>query len=272
MPLNNVPVATFLDNSGVPLSSYSPIINWGDGTTTGGTVVAGSDPGTFVILGSHTYINAGSYTLTVGVSNGRATLGPVSGTVTVADAPLQGFAQALNTETAAYITNGLVAVFTDTDSTQRSPSNYTATIIWNEGNGLTFTSLGTISQLSGNTFTVVGSSPFSFPSGGLFTIQVVIRDFGGATVTVNSVVAVAHNPAIPPLVPQYQSDTGPNTAEFVALEDSLTNLLNAERLFMLAMVFGTTRQKQGTFGNLVNALFAYETAIFKFDMTLPGSR
>jgi hypothetical protein len=271
VPLNNVPVATFIDNSGVPLSSYSATIDWGDGSITSGTVVPGNAPGTFLILGSHTYINAGDYTLTVSVSNGNSTLGPVSGPVVVADAPLQGFAQALNTVTAGYVSNALVAVFTDTDSTLRAPSNYTATITWNEGYGLAFSSTGAIYHMFGNTFSVYGSSPYTFPSGGLFPVDVVIRDFGGASVTVPSVVSVAHNPAIPPLVPLYAGDTGPVTSQFVTLEDALTNLLNAERLFILAMAVGTTKEKQGTFGNLVNALLAYETAIFNFDMRLPGA-
>ncbi len=272
VPLNNVPVAIFIDNSGVPLGSYSATIDWGDGSApTSGSIVAGSSPGTFLILGTHTYINPGDYTLTVSENNGTSTLGPVSGVVTVADAPLQGFAQALNTETAGYISNGLVAVFTDTDSTSRPTSNYSATITWNEGNGLTFTSTGTITPFAGNTFYVYGSSPYTFPSGGLFTVQVVIHDVGGASVTVNSFVSVAHNPAIPPLVPQYGGDTSPETAQFVSLEDALTNLLNAERLFFLALAVGTPKEKSGTFNNLVNALFAYETAIFNFDIRLPGT-
>ncbi len=271
VPLNDVTVATFIDNSGVSLGSYSATIDWGDGAITSGTVVAGSSPGTFDIVGSHTYINAGDYTLSVSESNGTTTLGPVSGIVTVADAPLQGFAQALNTATAGFISNGLVAVFTDTDSTARPASNYSATITWNEGNGLAFSGTGTILPFSGNTFYVYGSSPYSFPSGGLFTVQVVIHDAGGASVTVNSVVSVAHNTAIPPLVPQYAGDTSPETIQFVTLEDALTNLLNAERLFMLAMAVGTPKEKSGTFKNLVNALFAYETAIFNFDIRLPGT-
>jgi len=255
----------------VPLGSYSATIDWGDGTVTSGTVVAGDNPGTFDIVGSHTYINAGKYTLSVSESNGTTTLGPVSGIVTVADAPLQGFAQALNTATAEFVNNALVAVFTDTDSTPRAASNYSATITWNEGNGLAFTSTGTITPFSGNSFYVYGSSPYTFPSGGLFTVQVVIHDAGGAAVAVNSVVSVAHNPAIPPLVPQYAGDTSPETIQFLSLEDALTNLLSAERLFVLAMAVGTPKEKSGTFKNLVNALFAYETAIFAFDIRLPGT-
>ncbi|MHB1423964.1 MAG: autotransporter outer membrane beta-barrel domain-containing protein [Gemmataceae bacterium] len=271
-PLNNVPVAEFIDASGVPMSSYTSEIDWGDGTVTSGTVVATNTPDTFLILGSHTYINAGDYTLTVVENNGLNTLGPVSGPVTVADAPLTGSAQLVSGATGEFVTNALVAIFTDTDTTLRPPSHYTATIRWSEGNGLTFSSSGVIQTLSGNTFTVYGSTPFTFPSGGLFAVTVVITDqVGGASVTVNSVINVANNQAIPPLLPLYQSDTSPINASFVSMEDALTNFLNSEQLFLFALGFGTMQEKQGSFGNFVNAFYAYEAAVFKYDMQLPGA-
>jgi hypothetical protein len=82
---------------------------------------------------------------------------------------------------------------------------------------------------------------------------------------------VANNTAIPPLIPLDQADTGPFNAQFVALEDALTNLLSAERLFLLAFRAGTMAEKEGAFGNLVNAVLAYETAVLHYDHTLPGA-
>jgi hypothetical protein len=272
VPLNNVPVATFFDDSGVPLTSYSATLDWGDGTVTSGQVIATSTPNVFDILGSHTYLEEGNYTLTVSVNNGKATIGPASGIVTVADAPLSGFSQAITGSTGSFVNNALVAVFSDSDSNLELPSNYTASIQWFEGNGLSFSSTGTISNLFNNTFAVDGSTPFSFPGGGLFTVRVVIQDVGGASVTVDSVINVANKPAIPLLfVPQSLTDTGPVTVQFVSMEDALTNLLSAERLFFIAFNFGTTREKQGAFGNLVNAFFAYEAAITAYDLQLPGA-
>lgn len=271
-PLNNVEVATFIDASGVSASSERATINWGDGTVSTGEVVATGTSDVFDILGSHTYINPGDYTLTVSVNNGKATIGPVSGIVTVADAPLSGFSQALNGETGGFVTDALVAVFSDSDTTPRPPSHYTATIQWFEVGGLSFSSTGTISNLFNNTFAVYGSTPFTYPSGGLFTVRVVIQDVdGGAEVTVNSVVSVANNTAIPPLTPLTAADTGPVNVQFVSMEDTLTNLLNAERLFFAALSIGTMAEKQGSFGNLVNAFFAYEAAVFSYDMQLPGA-
>ena len=269
IPLTNVPVAVFIDNSGVPLSSYTAAIDWGDGTITNGTVIA-TGSNTFEILGSHTYLNSGNYLLVASENNGTATL-TANGVVTVADAPLQGFSQVINGQVGSFVSNALVAIFTDSDTTLRDSSHYSATIQWLEGNGISASSLGTIFHLFGNTFEVIGSSPFSIPIGGLSTVRVVIRDVGGASVTVDSVLNAPHNPAIPPYIPLAQLDSGPPTAQFVAMQDALTNLLLSEQRFMAALGFGTTEEKQAGFTNLLNAYFAYQAAVFQFDMHLPGS-
>jgi hypothetical protein len=271
IPLNNVTVGTFIDTSGAPLGAYTSTINWGDGTITSGQVVPTSTTGVFDIVGSHTYLEEGEYSLTLTENNGIATVGPVTGLVTVADAPLTGFSQALTGQTGGFVNNALVAVFTDTDSSLELPSNYSASIQWFEGNGLSFRSDGTIVNLFSNTFAVYGSTPFSFPSGGLFTVRVVVQDVGGASVTVDSVINVSNNPAIPPLVPQSQTDTGPVNVQFVSLQDALTNLLGAERLFFIAFNFGTSTQQQRALGNLLNAFFAYEAAVSAYDLQLPGA-
>jgi subtilase family serine protease len=271
-PLTNVAVATFFDPTGSqPVTDYTATITWGDGNVSSGTIVA--DGGSFyTVLGSNTYINPGTYVLTVSVQNITVGLsGTSSSDVTVADAPLNGSGQVINTATGDFATNALVGVFTDTDTTQRPASNYTATVIWDEGDGLSFTSVGTITALGNNVFAVYGSSPFSFPLGGLFGVQVVVRDvLGGASVTINSVVNVANNEAIPPLIPQY-SDTGPLNSQYVSMEDALMNLLQSEQLLVVAVDFGTSSEMQAAFSNLVNAFMAYETAVFDYDMQLPGA-
>jgi hypothetical protein len=275
-PLTSVPVATFTDKSGAALSSYVVTISWGDGATSAGQVVDNGN-GNFTVLGSHTYTEEGQARVTVTVSSDTRLIGSASGIINVADAPLQGFAQAVTSQVGAFISNALVAVFTDSDQTntpsdpQGDPADYTATIQWFENDGLSVTTTGRIVPLFGNTFGVVGDNNFSLPSGGLFTIRVVIRDVGGASVTVDSVLNVAHNPAIPPGVPMFAADTGPITSLFAVMEDALTNLLLAERLFLESVAFGTLAQQQHGFSNLINAFFAYQAAVFSFDMSLPGS-
>jgi hypothetical protein len=269
-PLFNVPVATFIDHSGAAITAYNVTIFWGDGSSSAGAVVANGG-GNFTVLGSHTYLEEGQFTLTVTVKTAKSDIGSASGTVTVADAPLLGFAQALNSQVGGFPNNVLVAVFQDTDASPESPSNYTAAIQWLVG-GLPVTTVGRIVPLFGtNTFAVFGDYPFGLSAGGLFTIRVTIQDVGGASVVVNSSLAVANNQAIPPLFPESSADAGPFGSEFVTLEDALTNLLMAERLFLTALAFGTAAQQQNGFANLVNAFFAYQSAVFNFDMHLPGS-
>lgn len=64
--LNNVPVATFTAGDGSqPPGNFLGVINWGDGTTTTGTV---SESGTtYTVSGSHTYVFDKSYTIIVGI-------------------------------------------------------------------------------------------------------------------------------------------------------------------------------------------------------------
>lgn len=269
-PLVNVPVANFNDPTGShPASSYTVTIDWGDGTTSAGTVVA--DGGNnYSVFGSHTYINAGVVPLTVSVK-GRELSGSDRTNVTVGDAPLQGSAQVVNGQVGSFVSNAVVAIFTDTDPTLRDASHYTATIQWSEGSGISASSNGSIVHLFGNTFEVIGSSPFTIPAGGLSPVVVVIRDVDGASVTVDSVLNAPHNPAIPPLVPMDQVDTGPATTQFVTMQDALTNLLRAEQLFMFALNFGSMDQKQSAFSNMLNAFFVYQADVFQFDMHLPGS-
>ena len=57
-------VATFSDTlTSSPASDFTATINWGDGTTTAGTVAGGS--GSFTVSGSHTYGDDGSFSLQV---------------------------------------------------------------------------------------------------------------------------------------------------------------------------------------------------------------
>lgn len=270
--LTNAAVATFNDPTGSqPVTDYTATITWGDGAVAYGTVVANGG-NRYTVLGSHTYINAGNYTLTVAVQNNRYDLAGISSTpLPVADAPLTPSAQEVNGASGAVVSNALVAIFTDSDSTPRPASHYTATVEWNEGNGLVVADTGTVEHMFGNTFAVFANSPYTLPSGGLFPLQVVVRDVNGGSVVVGSVLNVANNPAIPPLLPDYQSDSGPFSSRLVAVEDALANLLQAERLFLFAFQFGTMAERQGSFGNLVNAFLAYEAAIVQFDIRLPGA-
>jgi hypothetical protein len=84
--LGNVTVATFTDAGGAEdASHYTPTINWGDGTTSTGTVTATSNG--FRVSGSHTYTAAETYNVSVTIkdeggssttANSLAELGPAA--------------------------------------------------------------------------------------------------------------------------------------------------------------------------------------------------
>ena len=63
------PVAVFDDTyTGAELTDFSAVINWGDGTTTAGTISGGTG-GPFTVSGDHTYADSGNYTITTTLSD-----------------------------------------------------------------------------------------------------------------------------------------------------------------------------------------------------------
>jgi uncharacterized repeat protein (TIGR01451 family) len=82
--LNNVVVATFSHLNGSELAGdFSATIDWGDDTTSTGTVVLAG--GTYQVLGSHTYTRRGDFTLGVTISE-DAVFTTLGGGVSVAEA------------------------------------------------------------------------------------------------------------------------------------------------------------------------------------------
>jgi hypothetical protein len=49
-----------------PASAFNATINWGDGTTSAGTIIQSGT--TYAVTGSHTYAKSGSHTITVSVT------------------------------------------------------------------------------------------------------------------------------------------------------------------------------------------------------------
>lgn len=67
-PPTNVPVATFTHANGIePASDYSATIDWGDGTTSAGTISLSG--GVYTVSGSHMYTDENNYTVTVQIQD-----------------------------------------------------------------------------------------------------------------------------------------------------------------------------------------------------------
>jgi hypothetical protein len=272
--LTDVPVATFVDTSAASASGLTATIDWGDGVSSTGQVIFNGS-GEFTITGSHQYTEEGDYTLTVNLFKSSGLLGSGSGTVHVADAPLIGGPPtSFNATVAIPLGNQLVATFTDTDQTntpsdpQNNPADYTATVYFQTASGVPIVTAGNIVPLGGNSYAVYASPSATLPTGGNFPITVLIRDVGGASVTVTSNVTVQGNVAIPPLLPIYQADSGPVTLQWMALESALTNLLTAEDNFFFAQ-FEPPPARLQALHNLLVATIQYQLVAFQFDIRLP---
>ncbi|HVC96995.1 MAG TPA: DUF4214 domain-containing protein [Pirellulales bacterium] len=179
-------VATFRDPNGAGTAgSYSATIDWGDGTSATPGAISGPDAnGLFTVSGTHTYAeeSATPSTVTVVVHRANATDVSITDTVSVADAPLSGTATSVAaTEQSTF--SGTVATFTDADPAGAA-TDFTATIDWGDGT----TTSGTIVAADGS-FHVAGSHVYT--TSGRETINVVVSDVGGRSVTIASTVAVA---------------------------------------------------------------------------------
>jgi large repetitive protein len=152
-------VATFTDPTGAqPVGTYSASINWGDGTApSAGTITVSG--GTFSVAGTHTYTNAGPFTVTVAVTRTGAPT-PVA----VTDAATIIFPQVIFqnvfpvTATIGRDTGTVnLATFTDPSGPDLI-ANYSATINWGDG---TPNSTGIIGSNGNGTFTVSGNHTYA---------------------------------------------------------------------------------------------------------------
>jgi hypothetical protein len=186
-PFSNA-VATFNDpDTSAKPTDYSASINWGDGTTSAGTI-SGSG-GNFTVTGSHTYAEEGSDKLIVTITDVDNTKNSAtaSTSATVSDAALHAVAG--HPTRSGHTVSGMVATFTD-DDPNGTVSDYTASINWGDGKS----SSGSIAAGSGN-FDVSGSHAYA--KAGTFTVVVTIKDAGGSTATATLSVTVKATPKKP---------------------------------------------------------------------------
>jgi hypothetical protein len=189
-------VATFIDRNGPqPIGNYAATIDWGDGTTSPGTVASLGGGQFSVQAPAHTFAKVGTSVVTVSVTAG-AISGLSAGQVTVADAPLSAQpASSLGGPEGALLTGLVVATFTDANPNALA-SDFKATIDWGDGSPPT---QGTIASLSGG-FEVLGTHEYADArvNGGsnTFPVTVTIHDAGGSVARVVSG-AVIHDTPIP---------------------------------------------------------------------------
>ncbi len=165
-------------------SDFSATIDWGDGTTTSGTVTAG-DAGGFLVTGSHLYAEEGAQNVSVTIHDNSSNAVTAHDAVAVTDAPLFGAGTHFLSAPGQTRHGVTVGSFIDTGGGE-PVANYSATIDWGDGT----TSAGTITALGGGVFRVSGDHTYSHP--GVYSVNVSVADEGGATTTIHSVAGNGH--------------------------------------------------------------------------------
>jgi len=183
---NNVTVATFTDSDTLtPASDFTTTIDWGDGTTTPGTLTGSN--GSFSVTGSHTYAVAGNYTVTTFMDD-IIPDGAIGIATTKADIGFGGN-ETFNAAIATVAIPSGTTVANFVDSANDPSSDYTATIDWGDG---TITS-GAIVTGSNGQFTVASPLAHTYLAFGDFTLTVTVTNTANnnATAMMSGTVAVA---------------------------------------------------------------------------------
>jgi len=174
-------VARFTSSTtGAQASNFTAHVNWGDGTTTTGTVVAST--GGFTVNGSHKYAEEGTFNVSVAIADNAGHTGTGRAIATVGDAALHGTAQTFNATTEKPFT-GTIGKFTDDDAAETDPATYSILVDWGDGS----TSVGSLQLLSPGHWAVRGTHQYAHT--GSFTVKIAVTDVGGAGV---GIVSTAH--------------------------------------------------------------------------------
>jgi uncharacterized repeat protein (TIGR01451 family) len=188
--LSTAALATFSDTyTGNTASGFAATINWGDGTTTAGTVAGTTSGGTLTLSvgGSHTYATAGSDKLTITLSDPNGTASATATpTVTISAAP----------STAPSVS---VKISAPTTAVQGSAITYTLTLA-NSSATNAATNVALVDQLdpSEHFFSVsdTAGTKFTFTSAYPTTtgeITGTVASIGASSTDTVTIVAVADN-------------------------------------------------------------------------------
>jgi hypothetical protein len=177
-------IATFNDPAGIgaetPSGDFTASIDWGDGSNAvSGTVVSDGNGNYHVSAPGHTYVEEGTYTITVSVQHDKLAAVVGTATVTAADPPLVNFVAGTGTTTGV---EGApigpiqgIATFTDSGGLgTETTADFTATIVWNDS---TPNSAGTVVSLGGGLYRIDAPS-HTFAEEGIHSIDVFVSHDG----------------------------------------------------------------------------------------------
>ena len=161
---------------GLQASGLTVTIDWGDKTTSAGTVTGSN--GEFIISGSHTYAAKGSDTVTITVTDPNGTTTTATSTAQVGD---------VEAGIPATLTVASFPLVNPTDTA----SDYTATVVWGDGTGTDTTA--TVTLVNGM-LVVQGKHTYAVDSldlpGGVYQVSVSLNGPGGSVQGGNTTVNV----------------------------------------------------------------------------------
>jgi Tol biopolymer transport system component len=170
-------VATFTDAApSGNIADFTPTITWDDGTTSTGAVVADAQvAGQFDVMGTHTFLAAGSLTIAVAIADVGGAHADVSSPAAVAGLPATENLQLTGVSVSGFEYTPLVDVVIGTLSggNGQSASAFTATIDWGDGT----MSAGTVSAATAG-YSVQGTH--TYHDEGLYAVTVTIVDQSGS--------------------------------------------------------------------------------------------
>ena len=182
-------VASFTDaDPTAAVSDYSATINWGDQTSSAGTVTANGSGG-FVVSGSHVYAEEGTYTVTVTVTDAGGASASGTSSASVADAAIALTGAPRFNEHHKTNFTATVATLTDTDPGGVT-TDYTGQIAWGDGTASACPSSScTITVRPSGGFTVIGSH--NYQHNNTYTVTITLTDAGGSTSRTTTTIVVS---------------------------------------------------------------------------------
>lgn len=165
-----VAVFTDADPNGT-LAQYIAVIDWGDGSTSSGSIAAGTSG--FNVSGTHSYAEESTAVVTVSIVDSGGAAATVSSAVAVADAALAATGSSSTLSARVKITTALtLGSLTDSDP-GGAAGDYAVTISWGDGSA----SAGIITPAGTGIFAIGGTH--AYQTKGKFTITLAARDSGG---------------------------------------------------------------------------------------------
>ncbi|HET9849418.1 MAG TPA: PKD domain-containing protein, partial [Candidatus Dormibacteraeota bacterium] len=189
-------------------SHLSATVDWGDGTSSAGTIGAPTNEGececnVMVSATRHDYdARATKFTVSVTLKDDGGSTKTSTLTATIADAALTAGTAKSFTSTATQASSNVVASFSDAAGAQAAAADFTATIKWGDNT----TSSGTVTKTATGAFNVSGTHTYA--TAGTKSVTVTVTDEEGQTATMTATANVGAAPVSLPATGQPDGNSG----------------------------------------------------------------